>query len=689
MIARGSLATVLLVVAMHTATASAQTPLAERAAVLRASLAPPSESLAEDRGDFYRRQLLASLERRQDLQRALADARRLAVRTEPAAPPLPAGVLALDDLRSELQQLDTTLAGGERRLAILKTEREATAAQLAQQVAALRVLTETQAAAAPLALARLETELVESATAELDLLLRLVDLQQELARRDRAVLAQRLMQANQRGRVAVSVHDAAAIEQRLRVQAAQLRRRMADAAANRERVRDELQAAAMAPASHREWLKERLANADIDLELGREALSNLATEQAAWQIALRYYRDEDAAALVEARDQGPVLVERLRRRREFLAALSEQLLARIGTLSAAIAQAPTAVTTPDKRALRAVFEQRLHLVQTAMSDERRLADLIARMRADFDERIGHAPWPERVRTVLARLRSGLARAWNFELFTVAQTIDVEGRQTAVPKAVTLGKLVKAPLLLVCGVFLALRFTAWGERWLRRRGSDEGSARLMRRWLFALLVAACVLASLALAGIPLAAFAFIGGAVAIGIGFGMQALFKNLISGVLVLVERPFRLGDVIEVGDLRGTVVDIDLRTSVVRDGDGAETLIPNSALMEENVKNVTFRSRLSRQVLGLVVEAASDPRIVIDAMRVAASRHGQLAEKNEPVVFLDEFADNGLRFVLHYWIELNAGVDRRRIASDLRLMILGAFEEAGIRMAPPSRLAV
>ena len=173
-------------------------------------------------------------------------------------------------------------------------------------------------------------------------------------------------------------------------------------------------------------------------------------------------------------------------------------------------------------------------------------------------------------------------------------------------------------------------------------------------------------------------------MAIGIGFGMQTLFKNLISGVLVLIERPFRLGDVIEVGDLRGTVVDIDLRTSVVRDGDGAETLIPNSALMEENVKNVTFRSRTTRQTLSVVVDSAADPRLVIDAIREAAGRHGQLAPSTEPVVFLDEFADNGLRFVLHYWIELKPGIDSRRIASDLRLMILGAFEEAKIAMAPP-----
>jgi potassium efflux system protein len=136
-------------------------------------------------------------------------------------------------------------------------------------------------------------------------------------------------------------------------------------------------------------------------------------------------------------------------------------------------------------------------------------------------------------------------------------------------------------------------------------------------------------------------------------------------------------------------VVDIDLRTSVVRDGDGADTLIPNSVLMEENVKNVTFRTRRHRQMLAVVVDGASDPRVVADAMRSAAARHGQLAEDPEPVVLLEDFADNGLRFVLHYWIDLTPTVERRRIASDLRLMVLGAFEAAGVRLAPPPRTVV
>ena len=667
--------------ALATAPATTASPAA-RAAALRATLGPPSTSMVEDRADFMQRLLLASLERRVDLQRAIDDAARLSREPVPALAP-PVGVLALDDVRRELQRLDADLDGGTRRRAILDQERTVLAAQLVAKLAAERTLADADAPATARTVAALETQIVESAVAEVDLMLHLVDLQQTVSRRQRDALARRLAGARDRA-VVVSARDAATIEARLAARGADLRRRMAAAATLRERLRAEL-AAAGASGLQRDIATERIANADIDLELAREALTNLATEQTAWQVALRYYRDGDVRAVVEARRHGPELQQRLQRRRAYLDAMSDQVLARSGALGLELAQAPNAADAAGKRALRDVFDQRVQLVERASFDERQLEELLDRLRTDFDARAGHADWRERARLAWALARDGVSRAWNLELFSVDQTVEVDGRKTVVPRGVTIGKIVKAPLLLVLGLYLAAKFTGWGERWLRRRrGVDEGRARLLRRWALALLVAACVLASLIIAGIPLAAFAFIGGAVAIGIGFGMQALFKNLISGVLVLIERPFRLGDVIEVGGLQGTVVDIDLRTSVVRDGDGADTLIPNSVLMEHNVKNVTFRSRAHRESLAVVVDGGADPRAVGDAMRAAADRHGLVAEVPEPVVLLEEFADNGLRFALHYWIELAPGVDRRRIASDLRMMVLGAFEDAGIHLAPP-----
>lgn len=677
----------LALLAAVVTSARAQDPLESRAAALRATLSDSTDPTAEDRAQFLRRQLLASLERRRDMQRARVDMLQLGRQPQDAAPPQ--GVLALDDLRHELQQLDASIAGGERRLAILRQERDTTAAQLAERVAQLRTLRDAgRRDGDDFEHAKLEAELAESATAELDLMLGVIGLQQQIARRQRGALQQRLAAATQRGAVQVSARDADTIDRRLRNRAQELRARMAAAAIARERDSAELQRETVAKASPAriELLKERLANSDVEIEINRELLSNQAIEQVVWQVALRYFRDGDMAAVIEARERGPELRDRLLLRREYLAASSEQVLERIGALDAELGHGVAAADLADKRALRGVLEQRLLQLQTVVLDQRRIVDLIERLRGDFDQRIGRTDWSERSRLALASAKTWLARGWNFELFTVNQSVEVDGRKTTVPRGVTAGKLVKAPLLLVVGLWVSFQVTALAERWLRRRrGLDEGRARLLRRWALALLICACVLASLALAGIPLAAFAFIGGAVAIGIGFGMQTLFKNLISGVLVLIERPFRLGDVIEVDGFRGTVVDIDLRASVVRDSDGAETLIPNSTLVEQNVKNVTFRSRTTRQTLGVIVDPAAEPRMVIDAMRETAARHGLLLESPEPLVFLEDFVDGGLRFVLHYWIELMPCTDRRRIASDLRLMIMGAFEEAQIRLLHPS----
>ena len=278
--------------------------LGERARTLRALLGPANESVAEDRAGFLRRQLLASLERRIDMERAIQDVANLGKRPAAARAPAPTGLLAIDDQRREVQRLEAELTGGERRRAILLLERAQVAKQLADSAAHQRTLVDQRAPSADIELVSLESELTESATAEIDLMVRLVDVQQDLARRERDALARKLVESSGRD-VVVTDRDAATIDARLRARGAELRRRMASAAASRERLRAELLAAPSdTPPLRIETMKERIANADIDLELGREGLLNLATEQLAWQVALRFYRDKDPQAIVEARENG-------------------------------------------------------------------------------------------------------------------------------------------------------------------------------------------------------------------------------------------------------------------------------------------------------------------------------------------------------------------------------------------------
>jgi hypothetical protein len=182
----------LCLACLSIALAFAATPgaVAGRAAALRAQVGPPSDALAEDRADFLRRQLLASLERRLDQARALADLANHARRPLPPVPP-PASLIALDDLRREQQRLDAELDIGERRRATLAQERDAMARQLSDRVARQRALADANAGPGDREIASLETELTESSVAEIDLTLRFFDLQRELARRQHDANARR------------------------------------------------------------------------------------------------------------------------------------------------------------------------------------------------------------------------------------------------------------------------------------------------------------------------------------------------------------------------------------------------------------------------------------------------------------------------------------------------------------------
>ena len=197
---------------------------------------------------------------------------------------------------------------------------------------------------------------------------------------------------------------------------------------------------------------------------------------------------------------------------------------------------------------------------------------------------------------------------------------------------------------------------------------------------------CLIAfSLVSVKIPLTVFAFAGGALAIGVGFGTQNLLKNFISGIIILFERPFRVGDVLDVVGQRGTVTGIGLRSSVIQRWDGTETLIPNSALLENNLTNWTYSNRTVRFTVTVGVAYGSDTRRVVQLLGEVAERHGLVNKEPKPQMLFMEFGDSALTFELRYWVDV-VKHNAAQIASDLRHMIAGAFAENGIAIPFPQR---
>ena len=171
----------------------------------------------------------------------------------------------------------------------------------------------------------------------------------------------------------------------------------------------------------------------------------------------------------------------------------------------------------------------------------------------------------RIQNLFSDAGSLLEKLWNFELFAAEDTIVVEGQKITGKRSVTLGKIVMAVLILGVGIWITGVISRIIEPIIVRRLNIEANqARLIRRWFCGLCWSVPVPVQSVSVKIPLTVFAFAGGALAIGLGFGMQTLLKNFVSGLILLFERPFRVGDVLEVGGQRGTVTEIGLRSSVL-----------------------------------------------------------------------------------------------------------------------------
>jgi small-conductance mechanosensitive channel len=182
-------------------------------------------------------------------------------------------------------------------------------------------------------------------------------------------------------------------------------------------------------------------------------------------------------------------------------------------------------------------------------------------------------------------------------------------------------------------------------------------------------------------IPLTIFAFLGGAFAIGAGFGAQNLLKNVISGVLLLIERPLRVGDLIEVDNVRGRVTTIGLRSSTVRDAKGMITLIPNSSFLERHLTNWTYSSRIGRFSLRVGAPYGSSTQHVMELLAAVTKDHPHILKAPQPQVLLEEFGSQARIFTLNYWLEIRLDVDPNEVASELRFAIERKFEEAGLKI--------
>ena len=253
-------------------------------------------------------------------------------------------------------------------------------------------------------------------------------------------------------------------------------------------------------------------------------------------------------------------------------------------------------------------------------------------------------------------------------------------------SVTVSKLITALAVFLSSFFLS----SWGSHLIKRKMIQRFKASLtaangVQRIVFYILWVAFALIALNIVKIPLTAFAFMGGAFAVGIGFGMQNIFNNLISGFIVIFSRPFKVNDIVDVMGTQGTVEDIGSRSTTIKTWDGFDVILPNRYFLENSVTNWTKSDLKKREILKVSVSYDADTREVEKILLDVAKGHSQVLKNPAPFVIFRNFGDSALEFEIYYWIELitSSGI---KVSSDMRHHIMAVFAREGISIPYPQR---
>ncbi|HEY0663809.1 MAG TPA: mechanosensitive ion channel domain-containing protein [Thiobacillaceae bacterium] len=262
----------------------------------------------------------------------------------------------------------------------------------------------------------------------------------------------------------------------------------------------------------------------------------------------------------------------------------------------------------------------------------------------------------------------------------AMAMTVGGNRISV--LATLKLLLAVAFLWVLALWIARII----ENRLGRADYVNASMRvaLVKLSKFLLLVLAFLVA-LDAVGIDLTALTVFGGALGVGLGFGLQRIASNFISGFIVLFDRSIRPGDVITIGDKLGWVEELHARYVVVRDRDGVERLIPNESLITNEVINWSYSDRNVRLRIPVSISYDDDPEAALALLREAANASPRVLADPAPTTRLMAFGDSGIELELRVWIrDPEAGMGSVR--SEINLAIWRLFKEAGIVIPFPQR---
>jgi len=281
----------------------------------------------------------------------------------------------------------------------------------------------------------------------------------------------------------------------------------------------------------------------------------------------------------------------------------------------------------------------------------------------------------------------LLLAWGFSINDVAAGL----RSALFGFEIGHFRISLARLLMAIGLFAALLFTTrLLQRWLqgtflRPDRMDAGIANSIYQGIGYVGFGIAALVSISFGGIDITNLAILAGALSVGIGFGLQSIVNNFVSGLILLVERPIKVGDWIVLKDGgQGYVRSISVRSTEIETFDRSSLIVPNSELISSVVTNWTHRNSLGRVVIKVAASYKSDPRRVLEILTACAKTSPLVLQQPAPLITLDNFGGDGLEFSVRVVV---ADINRAlAVQTELRAAIFTAFRENGIEFPTVER---
>ena len=252
--------------------------------------------------------------------------------------------------------------------------------------------------------------------------------------------------------------------------------------------------------------------------------------------------------------------------------------------------------------------------------------------------------------------------------------------------ISLGTIIYFIVGFILLTFLSRRFRNFLVDGVLQKANVDKSARnsigLIARVLFMFIGSIVIIQT---AGIDMSSLSLLAGALGVGIGFGLQNITDNFISGIIILFEKPIKVGDRIVVGNTEGDVINISVRATTILTNENVSIIVPNSEFISSRVINWSHNDRNIRFDIPVGVSYSEDPVEIKKVLLAVADENENVLKRPEPFVFFDEFADSSLNFTLAVWT--SKFTDKpRMLKSELYFSIFEKFKEKGIEIPFPQR---